>query len=330
MRQKNLIFPILFLLFSSFVIAQSGCFLYPESTQYCIDIDQIEAEGVCLENPDCNLKKHFSINACNTNAECTKILCKSTCTYEYPNLCHSGAVPKGEEQQWCSYGCCRFASSGENSCQYTKNKGLCEIDARNKDVDLFHFDSDLTKKECDQSCADVVSFQSLTLEPVSEEIKIESEIVIEEQIITSEENDVEKDGDGSSLIIIVALLAGIAGFLYYFFFSKKEQVDPDIPIITQDPYGSLIGSIFRKTKESAKVKKLKEKHKHKVKETKRERTFSQFSNEEPIKIAHEFYKLKRLVKHHQLKKKPNKIALNNQKEEKKKSLEKLRDMTKKK
>src|SRR3989338_10876593 len=149
---KSGLFPLyVFLFFNiSFAIAlaQTGCFLYEGSPYYCQQISFAHAEQECGFSDDCHLSEVFVENQrCEEQSRCHKIYCKSSCQQEFPANCPAGAVPKNQEQEWCSPGCCQVA----DSCGIKENKWLCEITALNSEKESFQF-TILNQEQCNYFC----------------------------------------------------------------------------------------------------------------------------------------------------------------------------------
>ncbi len=148
---------ILLLLTSTILIATSatadtGCFTYSDSGQYCQEITSTTAQEECSFFADCQLGLHYYVGElCTSLPICKKVFCKSSCDYEYFGKCSAGEVPEGEEAEWCSAGCCRFIYYNSFYCNYEENKWLCEIAAVNKDTDGFSFNL-LDKNTCENFC----------------------------------------------------------------------------------------------------------------------------------------------------------------------------------
>ena len=174
MKQRIVFLSFLFVLFfASYASAQSGCFINPESTYYCSDLTFAEAELEC-SLLGCPVEDYFfTEETCNDKelfTECQSVLCKSTCTQELLGRCQTGPVPEGQEDLWCSSGgCCQFELTAGKYCEYKSSKGLCEVEARNKDITEFSFVIDLSRSLCQEWCFNQASSpEEIETEPVSE------------------------------------------------------------------------------------------------------------------------------------------------------------------
>ncbi len=106
---------------------QEGCYYYPDSNLYCLDISDSDAADDCAQQEDCDISQYFSPGtACSEFDECQQILCTENCDL--------GGTFKGECERlggeeiddvtvmfndWCSEGCCRVGVF----CQYLSTGG---------------------------------------------------------------------------------------------------------------------------------------------------------------------------------------------------------------
>lgn len=216
-------FLVLSLTFS--VSAQSGCFTYEDSPLYCQDIDMEEGQEECTLYEDCAIDKIFSAGSSCSNIKkfpgCHEILCKSSCQLELAGRCSAGAVPEIKADEWCSSGCCKFVSSGQNYCSYKKSRWLCEIDAKNKNTAKFSFESSVTEKSCTQSCAamDSTGVSLVNKEIENEEIVSPSDSSADtpEAKVSPEKSNLPETKPATSPITPVKEEEGSSSFWWIFF-----------------------------------------------------------------------------------------------------------------
>ncbi len=158
MRRLTSVFFVIILLViisATAILADTGCFLEPESEEYCTQINIDEAEFECSLYDTCNLDTAFlESKRCTLFEECEEILCQSSCEYEIAGLCSSGAVPDGEEDLWCqSEGCCQYwPDASEPGCQIEENKWACHITASNAGADQLNWDQSISQTNCEEVC----------------------------------------------------------------------------------------------------------------------------------------------------------------------------------
>lgn len=224
MKKTILIFIALFL--ASFIFVYGGCFLYPESTYYCSDLSPEQAEQECTQY-GCQLETvFFSEASCGDNqlfSECTPILCKGSCTQELLGKCSSGAVPLGEEQIWCSSGgCCQFNYLSGSFCSYKSSKALCEIEAKNKDLQQFGFDSLISQEQCTSLCSQQLT---LDLETVSESILGKdgsSTLSVISGIEVKDFTSVNPPQDYTFLVLVIIAILIVFGVIAYYLFAHPK------------------------------------------------------------------------------------------------------------
>ena len=328
---KILLVVILIFFISSFVQAENGCFLYPESVFYCTNLDFNKANEECSLAEDCQLQDtYFSEQDCqnvNQFPHCQKVFCKSSCTEEYLGKCNAGAVPENAETEWCSTGCCQFNFYGDSYCDYKKNKWLCEVEAKNKNINQFIFDNPLTQQQCLQKCSQPLSSNiNENFETISEPIilpELLSEVSVEEddgpEVIETVETDsqqkekVELPQLDLSLgkVWMLLVIFGIIGFVIYLHYKqkslvsskKKAQPSPSLKSKKENFFEDKLhpelykwGNFFSNNPEKQKIiKKIKEKRKHKTKERKRQDFFIEFGMDYPNLKPNDFEKLKKLI-----------------------------------
>src|SRR3989338_3339497 len=329
MKKRILIFTVLFLISS--ISVYSGCFLYPESTYYCSDLSQEQAEQECTQY-SCQLETvFFSEASCGDNqlfSECTPILCKGSCTKELLGKCSSGAVPQGEEQIWCSSGgCCQFDYLSGSYCNYKSSKALCEIEAKNKDVQQFGFDSLISQEQCPSLCSQ--QQLNLDLETVSGSIlgkETSSSLSVISGVEVKDFTDINPPQDFTFLILTFLAILTILGVIVYYlfahpklrkrlFFKIKELFSPQKSKSTSyKETGLKWYTPFTSSPELLqKINFFKKKREQKVKEHQREE-FLAASGLTPIKaVKDDFSNLKRVVGIHQRRKKyhPEKSSFQN-------------------
>ncbi|HLD72481.1 MAG TPA: hypothetical protein VJA23_02765 [Candidatus Nanoarchaeia archaeon] len=329
MKKRILIFTVLFLISS--ISVYSGCFLYPESTYYCSDLSQEQAEQECTQY-SCQLETvFFSEASCGDNqlfSECTPILCKGSCTKELLGKCSSGAVPQGEEEIWCSSGgCCQFDYLSGSYCNYKSSKALCEIEAKNKDVQQFGFDSLISQEQCPSLCSQ--QQLNLDLETVSGSIlgkETSSSLSVISGVEVKDFTDINPPQDFTFLILTFLAILTILGVIVYYlfahpklrkrlFFKIKELFSPQKSKSTSyKETGLKWYTPFTSSPELLqKINFFKKKREQKVKEHQREE-FLAASGLTPIKaVKDDFSNLKRVVGIHQRRKKyhPEKSSFQN-------------------
>lgn len=162
-----------FLFSIKLISAQEGCYLYPDSQLYCFSLENQDALEDCMSHDDCRLSEvFFPDQDCQdqtTFPVCEEVFCKSTCDYTFLGKCLGGKITPGQEQLWCSPGCCRFHSTPP-FCSFQQTKWLCEVEARNKAAPQFNFDPSLTQAACQAYCSQTppqTITQNLPMEPVS-------------------------------------------------------------------------------------------------------------------------------------------------------------------
>ena len=224
LKNKLLIFLFLFFLLISPAWAQ-GCFLYPESEFYCRELTSEMAVEECSLYPPCNLKRFFSPHRdCSQIPECQQIFCKSTCTYEYKEDCLSGAIPSGEEKEWCSSGGCLFFYAQRKYCEHKDKKWLCEIEAENKDTDKFSFQPGMGAVQCQSFCQPGASWDNLVWEPISE--KKSNSILSLPELEEPLKNDsiliLEKSSPSSSSFWKLVFLFFLLGAFFYYLYKTKK------------------------------------------------------------------------------------------------------------
>src|SRR3989338_2031880 len=315
MKKRILIFTVLFLISSLSVY--SGCFLYPESTYYCSDLSQEQAEQECTQY-SCQLETvFFSEASCGDNqlfSECTPILCKGSCTKELLGKCSSGAVPQGEEEIWCSSGgCCQFDYLSGSYCNYKSSKALCEIEAKNKDVQQFGFDSLISQEQCPSLCSQ--QQLNLNLETVSGPIlgkETSSSLSVISGIEVKDFTDVNPPENYTFLILtFLAILVLFGVIIYYLFAHPKLRKRLFLKIkelfFSQKPRSTSSKETspkwytpFTSSPELLnQINFFKRKREHKIKEQQREE-FLAASGLTPIKaVKDDFSNLKRVVGMHQ-------------------------------
>lgn len=254
---RKTIFTTTILLFILFplALAESGCFLHPESPLFCQELVNLEAEEECLFLEDCDLQAHFIENElCEVLEECQKVVCKNSCLEEY-----SGRCPEEAPEGWCISGCCQFNYGTDEFCQFTDNQRVCEIEATNQNVAQFVFIKNLDQSSCQQQCS-------------------KGTLIAENQKVPpSDTNENNQTGTVSgidlssrfwlTLIIILALI----GFFY--FLHKKHFLRSLLSANKQDETEQSNRKPWYfpfPTKASQRIKKLKLQHQHKVKHQKRE------------------------------------------------------------
>ena len=321
MNKTTIITALTFLLLINLALAQSGCFIYSDSPFYCSDLSTEEAETECLFYEDCILEQFFFLKeSCSDKqlfTECKSVLCKGSCTDELLGKCKAGPVPPGEDELWCSKGgCCQF----ENYCAYKTSKGLCEVEAKNKDLPEFSFNSDISEVECLTLCSQPVEKETLILEEISNETIIKEPIETTPTLIAASGIEV-KDFTEIEIpqnrtlgwLVILAFLIILAVIIFYFyqhpklrkklwknFFPKKKKKIVSKEIKKETKWYS---PFFSNHVLEKKINFLKRKRKQKIKKRKRD-DFLAAVGLTPKKVTKdEFLKLKGIASSYQRKKK---------------------------
>ncbi|MBI2665499.1 hypothetical protein HYX12_02680, partial [Candidatus Woesearchaeota archaeon] len=147
---KHLIWlsTLIILLVISLASAQTGCFLYPESPFFCQQISLEQAQEECSVFNRCSVERVFKEAPCSSLPECFTILCKDTCQEEYAGRCASGIA----NSSWCAPGCCQFSYFDGEFCEPTAGKGICEVEAKNREAISYRFTDALQITECHEQC----------------------------------------------------------------------------------------------------------------------------------------------------------------------------------
>ncbi|NQV91170.1 hypothetical protein HQ489_01740 [Candidatus Woesearchaeota archaeon] len=306
--KRKVSFIVVLLILSSLIIipslasAVNGCFVDKESSKYCTDISDIEAQEECSFSDTCDLTLDFlEDQLCTFVDECQKILCKSSCKVEYRGQCVFGEVPQGDEQEWCSSGCCQFTFGNQEYCQSTPGQWKCEVEAINRDQTTYGFESNAN---CETSCQDF-TYQA-TSYPVSISKKQFTTILLEEskKPVKKEtsppkeaKNEDEKESSFSFFwwILIIGLIILIAVKWKSWFKSDdgnlvEEGYAPKSPGL----FSPFLSNPFTK----ARIKKMKREHKHKRKEQRMENLFGEAGLTLPkeVKPSQNFEELERRIK----------------------------------
>lgn len=285
MKKINLTLMLVVLLAASLVSAEEGCYIYKESALYCFDLGREDALGDCSIYGGCMFEKIFfegkSCSNLDMFLECEEILCKSTCDYETRGNCWAGEVPAGEEQVWCSSGCCRFEYYKEEFCEFKKNKWLCEIEAKNKDIKQFKFEA-MDEKECREICSKALILgekitEGLVMEEVSEGVPLSRPLSTEKPVILSSPPAIETIEEGKGIswswIFLFLFLLSIVFYLLYQKYKPREEVLVKLKAEKKPRF------FFRRKaieKREERIKKLREEREQKRKEKERKELFGLF------------------------------------------------------
>ncbi|PIN87525.1 hypothetical protein COV12_03410 [Candidatus Woesearchaeota archaeon CG10_big_fil_rev_8_21_14_0_10_32_24] len=293
---------------SSLVIASNGCFVNKGSSKYCTDLSHVEAQEECSFSDTCDLNSDFlEGQSCNFVEDCRQILCKSSCKVEFAGLCAFGEVPQGNEQEWCSSGCCQFTYGVEGNqeyCQSTPGQWKCEVEAINRDQISYGFESN---SHCEMSCQDF-SYQA-TSHPVSvtkkqfttillEESKKPKSAVQKEVYLPKEVVSEEKTGSEFSFFWWI-LLIGVVVFVIIKWSSWFKPRDEDfteemVPSKSFNFLSPFISNPFT----TLRIKKMKREHQHKRKEQRMDNLFGEVGLKLPeeIKPSQNFEELEQRIK----------------------------------
>lgn len=296
MKKTNLISILIFLLAvslaSSLVSAEEGCYLYKESMLYCLDLEREEVLNDCMIYEDCDFEKVFfggrNCGDLKIFPECKEVFCKSTCDYEFLGKCWGGEVPAGEESVWCKAGCCRFEYYGGKFCEFKKNKWLCELEARNREMEGFNLEM-MDEQQCKRICKPLIL----------EEMVTEGLMVEEEERITPEPEEGISEGISWIWIILVSFLLAIIFFLVYRRYKPKREKVLMEPKAKKKPRFFVRREAIKEREE--RIRKLKEEMEYKRKEKEREELFGLFGlSKEERKLTHVDL-LDKITKVHELK-----------------------------
>ncbi|HLC90973.1 MAG TPA: hypothetical protein VJI15_04335 [Candidatus Nanoarchaeia archaeon] len=146
----------------------AGCFLYKDSTAYCLEISPEEAEAECSILDRCSVQEVFNEGtSCATEIQCQTIICSSTCLEDFTGRCPAGPVTDSDT---CRAGCCQFTYSlgteEATFCDYMLSKRRCEIEVSNKQEEEYYFNPQLPQESCQQWCSQGKAI-STTLETIS-------------------------------------------------------------------------------------------------------------------------------------------------------------------
>ncbi len=317
----GILFFFCLIIISVSALAESGCFLYPESSLYCSDVERQPAEEECSLFEDCSIGKTFNPgrNCQDLSAfpECQRVLCKSSCQQEFAGKCGAGAIPPGERELWCSPGCCRFTSRNQNNCEYTSNKWFCEVEVRNKLVPEFNFDPELLEPECNQECIMATAAATsvtagLLLEnvsaggalispptpPTSSPPLSSSSKIPPEQLLS---------GPSGAVLGVILLLIALLSLFYYWhqkkihgsFFSGSSFLSEEKEERSLHPFLPFLFS----PQSRARMEQSKLNHIHKVKHKQRAGFLREVGMKTTIAASAEFKRLQQLVKNHEHQKK---------------------------
>ena len=267
----------LFVFFIMSLAVSAGCFTNQNSAFYCEDVDLVQAEDEC-NAIGCSIDEVFFEEECSQLTECDEIMCKSSCVKTKRGECLAGEIPVGEEQLWCSEGCCMFNYLDDNFCDFTKTKWLCEAEAKNKRASSIVYE-DNSKFGCLEICQQPLPDRKLYLQGKSPElisstaslfkdkVKPPKKEVVEEKVVEK----VESDNNGFFLyfLLLVLSIAIVVVFVHkYHFFTQ--------PTILISKKGSKLDGLLVPKKESEdRVLEIKKEHTHKSRKRQRERYFTE-------------------------------------------------------
>lgn len=309
------------ILLSVFTLAESGCFLYPESSLYCSDVERQPAEEECSLFEDCAIDTSFSSGKSCENLtafpECQLVLCKSSCQQEFSGQCGAGGLPASEREEWCSPGCCRFTSRDQNHCSYTSNKWFCEVEVRNKLVQEFNFNLELLKPECNQECITATAAAtSVTTGLLLENVSAGTSLIIPStpqasSLPPSSSSKISPEqllsGPSGAVLGVISLFIALLSLFYYWhqkkthgsFFSGGSPSSEEKEERSLRPFLPFLFS----PQSRARMEQLRLNHAHKVKHKQREGFLREVGMKTTIVASAEFKKLQQLVKSHEHQKK---------------------------
>lgn len=331
MRPQIILIAVLFtvILFTSFAIAEDGCFTYTDSPLYCKTIAIKEAQDECSLYDECVIETAFSSGTCDdtsTFPSCQKVLCKSSCSETFIEECSAGIIPIEEQEEWCSPGCCKFFYSGEKFCGYKPSKWGCEIEAKNKNVAQFNFGI-ATEEECVDSCT--VTTTTSEKENVPIEPKVETTLVSNLTNGTGK-NEIDSSGIGWFLVFLLVIIVG--GVLFYYrklisfnvikLTSTSEEELEDVMPTSKESDDDSFSKTLWKYLVKERLKPLTDKYKHKVKTKHREEFLREAGLMAEPKPETTFSKLKKMTRKGKHSEHPQpKLP------EEKKALERLNELT---
>jgi len=284
-------FSLVLILFPS---AAADCFTYQDSPFYCTEMSKQDAVNECSLYPGCVNSIFSTPQSCAELPECQKVLCKSTCRETFLGNCASGEVPSGEEEQWCSAGCCSFQYGNQNYCQYTTDKWRCAVAAQNKFVVNYNFDTNLNQQSCSNFCSQnsfgstVVSQQpanpAQTLEKIS---KPQQNVPIPSE---------QQDYAVLWIIILILLLAALFYFYHYFHRSLRQTNLPSVEKNTT-PLPSWLSPFNSNPQFQQKLNKMRKKNRQKLKSDTRAEYLA--LHDLALPSVDDFSKLQHLAKMHE-------------------------------
>jgi len=322
--KKTIVF--LFILFAFFTLAsaQEGCFTFPDSPLFCETISLGEAQQECSSFSDCNMERDFFQGKSCTNLSqfpaCQKVLCKSSCTFQYSGRCSAGEIPEKEAESWCASGCCWFKHSEEIYCGEQLTKWRCQVQAYNKGAPDFGYDAQAESDRCKTFCTTLttLNYDQGSLEKVPSFLPNASPILVYPSSTSLDSSISEKTETSFSvwwILLLPLLLIIIIGIKLLHskpsFLEDLVQRWEEVPLVSSSPINE------------EKVKSGKSKlHQQKV----RQRTkFFLSTGMEPEKVTTKislFTRIKRLVK-----RSPPKILSTKKTMPEKSSLDRLTEIT---
>jgi hypothetical protein len=286
----------------SFVLAADGCFVDKESSKYCTDISDIEAQEECSFSDTCDFKSDFlEGNSCNFVDNCQKILCKSSCKVEFKGLCVFGEVPQGNEKEWCSAGCCQFTFGNQEYCQSTPGQWKCEVEAINRDQLTYGFESN---SNCEVSCKDFMyqaaSHQvSIAKKQFTTILLEESKKPIQKETLLPKGVNAEEKAEGGLSFLWWILIIGIAVLITVKWNSWfKSDSDDFIETTPSSQSSDFLSPFLSNPFTKLRLKKMKREHVHKRKEQRMENLFGEagLKLSKEVKPSQNFEELERRIK----------------------------------
>ncbi len=286
-----IIILILVFIFPFSSLASTGCFLHPDSSYFCQEITEEQAEEECAFF-QCNPKEQFqSNNFCLGQEACQKILCKTTCREEYAGRCSSGKAEPSD----CTPGCCQFDYYNATYCSYLESKSNCLIEAQNREVLDYRFSS-LSKTDCQQICA-----SGKILSSTNEKIQKASSL---EPV-----QPAESSATGKTPIIFFLLPTAIFAAILFYFLWKRAHHQPQVKEeqVKEEKKLPWFFPLPSRPQVQAQINRLKKEHKHRLKHQQGEALLTEAGliSEKEKSADDSFQKLQKLTK----KKEPEKSPL---------------------
>tara|TARA_Y100000310_G_scaffold202718_1_gene202959 strand:+ start:5690 stop:6667 length:978 start_codon:yes stop_codon:yes gene_type:complete len=295
---KKTIYLIIFLTLA--IAVNAGCFTNPDSTSYCQDLSQAQAKDECTIL-NCQFEDFYQEKSCKKISECQEIMCKSSCTKTTQGECIAGGIPQGDEQLFCSEGCCLFNYLNENYCDFTKTQWLCEVEAKNKRSTEIYYEAS-TKFDCLTLCNKPLQEKKAYIQGKTKEPVVATAILFQEEELVPPPKQTKTPSNKSDILLYVILLILSIAIVVFFVHKYKHFTEPSLPSKRSKEWYHLLVP-----KTSSKIPKIKQYHTRKSKTRSREGYLADQGFPVNKKPSH-FFKLDRITTKHQQKKEIKKEA----------------------